>query len=106
VVLELKERTEMTVPSALRERDRMLRLRQRMKYPRGKYPKRGYLVYLAHYGKDRLLPGRKKDGARFFFEVPIVLETHWTPKRIEEWEGKFRVWSKFACRQKPKPKSK
>ncbi|HYN15438.1 MAG TPA: hypothetical protein VES66_06585 [Terriglobales bacterium] len=89
-VLELKERKLLTRRSAQREWERLIKARNCLR------PRRAYLVYVARYGRGRLLRGPKGRGARYFFEVPIVLQDIWTDDHISAWEAKFRFWSKFV----------
>ncbi len=90
VLLELKERKRLTYRSARREWERLIRAREILR------PKRGYLVSVARYANGTVLHGPKGSGARYFFEVPIILEESWMPERIAQWEQSFRKWSKFA----------
>jgi hypothetical protein len=89
VMIELKERKILSERSARREWDRLIAARKCLR------PKRGYLVYVARYGELKVLNGPKGAGARFFFEIPIVLEQFWTADRISSWERGFRHWSKL-----------
>jgi hypothetical protein len=90
VLVELKERKKLTVTSAKKERARLIKAKNAVR------PKRGYLIYVARRGNARILRGPKGPGAKFFFEIPIVLEDMWLPKRITEWEEAFHKWAKFA----------
>ncbi|MGH9858972.1 MAG: hypothetical protein ACRD5F_02990 [Candidatus Acidiferrales bacterium] len=90
VLVELKERRKLSVRSAKREWKRLIRAREHL------CPKRAYLVYVARYGDSKALDGPKGKGARYFFELPIVLEDSWTRERIQAWEPEFKKWSKFA----------
>jgi hypothetical protein len=60
------------------------------------HPKRGYLVYVARYGRERVISGPKGEGGRYFFEVPIVLEQRIPKAKMKEWTGEFRLWAKYA----------
>jgi len=90
VLIELKERRRLTVRSARKEWKRLIRAKEFLK------PKRAYLVYVARWGNGKVLTGPKGPGAKFFFEVPIVLEDVWPQKRVEDWEEEFRKWSKYV----------
>lgn len=90
VVVELKERRALNARSAQRERDRLLKSRERF------HAKRGYLLYVARYADGRVLRGPKGSAARFFFEVPIVLQSIKTKKSIKDWEDKFKSWAKYV----------
>lgn len=92
VLLELKERKQLSEKSARNEQRRLIKAQQHC-HPR---PKRGYLVYVSRYGDKRALSGPRREGARFFFEIPIVLEECWTRERVAEWEQEFKRRSKFT----------
>jgi hypothetical protein len=96
VLIELKERRELTVKSAKKERNRLIKAKKALKRKTVKL-KRGYLVYVALRGKGRILPGPKGPGAKFFFEIPIVLEEHLLPKQITAWEKDFRQLAKYIA---------
>jgi hypothetical protein len=91
LLIELKERKRLTERSARKEWARLIKAKKLL------HPKRGYLVYVARYGNGAVLRGPKGPGAKYFFEVPIILEDYWTPQRIEQWEKTFKVWSKFVA---------
>lgn len=91
MLLELKERKRLTERSARKEWNRLIKARKVLR------PKRGYLIYVARYGNGAVLRGPKGVGAKYFFEVPIVLEDYWTPQRITQWEQGFKKWSKFVA---------
>jgi hypothetical protein len=61
--------------------------------------KKGYLVYFARWGDKKILRGRKGKGAKFFFEVPIILETVMTKAEVTEWEKKFKKHAKFILQK-------
>jgi hypothetical protein len=92
VLIELKERRQLTLKSAQKERNRLIKARKAVK------PKRGYLIYVARWGSGRVLGGPKGLGARFFFEIPIVMDDMWPSERVSAWEEGFREWAKFAAR--------
>jgi hypothetical protein len=93
VVVELKESRLLTASAATKEKNKLLDARKVL------HPKRGYLVYVARYGNRRAVPGPKGKGARFFFEVPIVLEERMSKAEIGEWRETFRLWSKYVVQQ-------
>jgi len=90
VVIELKERRVLSELSARRELGRLLKSREKFK------AKKGYLLYVARYGDGRALRGPKGPAARFFFEVPIILQTVKTAESIKKWENDFRFWAKYV----------
>lgn len=89
VVIELKEVKRLKLKSALKERERFLETRQAFK------AKKGYLIYVARYGEDKVIRGPKGPAAKFFFEVPIVLQSARTVRSIKKWEKDFKFWSKY-----------
>ncbi len=95
VLLELKERRKLSGRSANKEWKRLIRAREHLR------PKRAYLVYVARYGESKALHGPKGKGARYFFELPVVLEDSWTRERIQAWEPEFKKWSKFVNNDHP-----
>lgn len=93
VVIELKEGKILKSKSAKKERKRLLKSRKAFS------AKRGYLLYTTRYGDEKALKGHKGKGARFFFEIPIVLETILTKERIVGWERDFRKWAKYSDKE-------
>ena len=92
-VIELKESRELTIGIARREREKLLEAKKILR------PKRGYLVYVARLGNEDAIGGPKGSGARFFFEIPIILERSMSREKIKEWREGFRQWSKFVLNQ-------
>lgn len=90
VVIELKEGKRLKVNTALRERDRLLRIRKAFR------AKKGYLVYVTRWGEGKVIRGPKGPGAKFFFEVPVVLESVRSVKSIKKWESDFKLWSRYV----------
>lgn len=91
VLLELKERRRLTERSAQKEGARLIEAKKLLR------PKRGYLLYVARYGKGAVLRGRKGPGTKYFFEVPITLQEFWTIEGITQWEESFKKRSKFVA---------
>ena len=56
-------------------------------------------MYFARWGDKKILRGRKGKGAKFFFEVPIILETVMTKAEVTEWEKKFKKHAKFILQK-------
>lgn len=92
VLIELKERRKLTTRSAKKERNRLLKAKKHL-HPR---PKRGYLVWVARWGNSKVLTGPKGPGAKFFFEVPIVLRETRTAEYVSKWEREFSMWAKYV----------
>ena len=90
VVIELKESRLLTKRSASSEHRKLLRARKILG------AKRGYLVYVARRGEEQALLGPKGKGARYFFEVPIVLAGTMDRDKLAEWVAAFRSWSKYT----------
>jgi len=91
VVIELKESKVMKMQTAERERKKLLHAKSVL------HPKRGYLVYVARYGSERVISGPKGEGGRYFFEVPIVLEQRLSNKaKMKVWTEEFRLWAKYV----------
>ena len=90
VLVELKERRELTARSAKKEWNRLIKAKKAVN------PKRAYLIYVARWGNGRVLRGPKGLGAKFFFEIPIILEDVWLPERVSAWEAAFHKWAKFV----------
>jgi hypothetical protein len=87
VVIELKESRILKESSAQKELDKLLQFKKTLP------AKRGYLVYVARSGPRRAISGRKGEGGRYFFEVPIILDPEeWG----EVWKREFRSWSKYV----------
>lgn len=94
ILIELKETKKLDGKTARNER-RKIRL-QRDRLPTAK---RGYLLYLARYGKHRVLLGKK--GRRYgfwFYEIPVTLERQGEmPKEeINSFNEEFRSRAKYA----------
>ena len=96
VLIELKERRKLSARSASKEWKRLIRARKHL------HPRRAYLVYVARYGQPKALAGPKGKGARYFFELPVILEETWTWERVLQWEPEFKRWSKFSNRNRTK----
>lgn len=90
VVVELKETKQLRMKTAEKERGRLLKCGRALR------AKKGYLLYVARRGDKKVLHGSKGLGARYFFEVPIVLAQDETEERIKEWEEEYRWWAKFV----------
>jgi hypothetical protein len=93
-VIELKESRHMNTEKATREREKLLKAKEKLR------PKKAYLVYVARHGEERAIVGPKGEGARYFFEVPIVLEPIIGKAKMKEWTETFRSWSKYVL-EKP-----
>ncbi len=94
VLFEIKERKELPARVARKERARLTKARKKLRRPR---PKRGYLLYAIRYGKRKALGGPKGGGARYFFEVPIVLQQEgWSREKIKQWERERKKFSKYV----------
>jgi hypothetical protein len=89
-IVELKESKKLTLASASAERKKLIKARKKLDH------KRGYLVYVARDGEDRVLHGPKGKAAYRFFEVPIVLFPKMTKPEIVAWRDEFRLWSKYV----------
>ncbi len=92
LLIELKEQLKLSLHSAFRERARLLKAYTRLD-PK---PKRGYLVYVARYGHQKALRGPKGAGARYFFEIPIVMSEWRTKEHVAAWEKIFQTWGKYV----------
>lgn len=96
VLIELKEKKKLSLGSANQEKSKILKLTKRIRKYQGKYLKRGYLVWVGRYNTS--FPREiKKEGARFLFEIPILLDERWTKEQISAWSGKFKPFSKYSC---------
>jgi len=93
-VIELKEGRSLPELRASAERDKLVAARKIK-------PKLGYLVYVARYGAKRALQGAKGDGARYFFEVPVVLSLSMDKSGLRDWTEEFRRWSKYVVNPEP-----
>jgi hypothetical protein len=89
-VIELKESKKLTLASASAERKKLTKARKKLDH------KRGYLVYVARDGENRVLHGPKGKAAYHFFEVPIVLSLNMKKPEIRAWRDEFRLWSKYV----------
>lgn len=94
VLIELKESIQLRERTAKKERERLLRVKKKTK------AKRGYLVYVARWGKERVLRGPKGKGAKYFFEVPITLEKVHPESWVDAWEEQFRREAKYILRKR------
>jgi hypothetical protein len=93
-VVELKESRIMKEESAKKERKKLLKAKNVL------HPKRGYLVYVARYGKRRALGGPKGKGGRYFFEIPIILEQSMSNNaKVKEWTEEFRLWARYVLKK-------
>lgn len=91
IAIELKEKKELKLHTAERERERLMNLRDI-------YPtlKRGYLLYVARRGKRKAIHGPKIRGKFYFFEIPVVLATIMNQADLLEWENKWKYWNKYS----------
>ena len=78
VIIELKERKRLKQRTASKEFQRLIKAREHFKSKHDYKLKRGYLLYVSRYGGEKVLSGTKGKGARFFFEIPIILERIYT----------------------------
>jgi hypothetical protein len=98
VLFELKERRRrLTVRVATKERERLIKAREILRQG-GLKARRGYLIHVAPFGDRRVLLGPKGRGARYFFEVPILLCEHWSDERVTKWTAAFAARAKFKVR--------
>jgi hypothetical protein len=88
-VIELKEGKVLRAGSAKKEWDKLIKAKKDLG------AKRGYLVYVARSGPRRAVSGPKGEGARYFFEVPVILQESMTNEEIEEWKLKFKPWARY-----------
>lgn len=95
VVIELKEGKKLNPTAAKADWERLIESKKAFR------AKRGYLFYVARYGTQKILSGPKKKGAKFFFEVPVVLEFIYPEARIKQWEQEYRFWAKYSEKSKP-----
>jgi hypothetical protein len=93
VLVELKESRRLTQRGAQKEWNRLVLAKKHMR------AKRGYLVYVARWGDKKILKGPKGRGAKFFFEVPVILQNVMTKLEVTEWEKEFRKHAKFTLRK-------
>ena len=94
VIIELKESSKLKPARAKHDWKRLLNSKKELN------AHRGYLFYVARYGPEKLFSGPKKRGKRFFFEVPIVLESMQPQQRIKKWEVEYKHWSKYTEHKK------
>jgi hypothetical protein len=91
VIIELKEKHVLNTLSATSEQERLIQNKSEFK------AKRGYLLYVARSGEGYALQGKKAvSAARYFFEVPIILEKVLTHDEYKKWVSDFKHWSKFS----------
>mgnify|MGYP001576698118 FL=1 len=90
VIIELKERKSLKNKTVQKELSRLLKSRELFN------AKRGYLLYVARYGDGTVLHGHKGSAARFFFEIPIVLQSVHSIDSIKKWEADFKFWAKYV----------
>jgi len=95
VLIELKEMRLFNDRSANKEREKILRLRRLIKDTQAKYPRQGYLIWVARKGKGKIFYGPKGEGARFLFTIPIILNME--NEKLEKWREIFRRFSKYDC---------
>jgi len=93
VVVELKESFKrIKETTAMKERGRLLACKEHHN------AKRGYLLYVCRFHRDyqqpKALPKRKDEGARYLFEIPIVLEDEIGPESAREWDKEFKSRAK------------
>jgi hypothetical protein len=93
VVIELKEKKKLDAATLEAEKSKMLRQHKALAIT-----KRGYFMYLARYGKHRLLKN-KKEYRYWFYEVPITLERNakMTSDEVAVWEKRFKGTNKFKA---------
>jgi hypothetical protein len=90
IVIELKEQRQLTAATAEKERDKLVRARKVLQ------AKRGYLIYVAMKGERKAYTGPKGEGARFFYEVAIILEHGWDKEKVDSWREERRKWNKYV----------
>ena len=93
VLIELKEGRRLTERSAHREWRRLILAKRHMQ------ARKGYLVYVARWGDKKTLRGPKGKGAKFFFEVPIILRSVMTKTEVTEWEKEFKSRAKYILQR-------
>ncbi|HKV04373.1 MAG TPA: hypothetical protein VJO53_04605 [Candidatus Acidoferrales bacterium] len=93
VLIELKERRKLSQNVARKEWKRLIEIKKKTK------AKRGYLAYVARWGKRKTLSGKKGKGAKYFFEVPVTLEAVHTRAEVVEWEEQFSRKAKFILQK-------
>ena len=84
IIVELKEVRELKQ----RARDKVVDRLEKAKT--AFHVKRGYLVWVARYGNERVRAGR------FFVELPITLEQFRLPDDIRSWELERDKWTKYS----------
>lgn len=91
VIVELKEKRRLDTVTLASEKSKMLRQHKALRTT-----KRGYFMYLARYGKHRLLRHKQEYGY-WFYEVPITLERNagMSPGEVESWEKTFRKVNRY-----------
>ncbi len=93
VLFEIKEWQKLPVRVARKERGRLIKAKTL-----GAPPKRAYLLYAIRYGRKKVLRGPKAEGARYFFEIPIVLQLNWPKEKIKRWERERKKWSRYGSK--------
>jgi hypothetical protein len=94
-LFELKERLHLPPRIAQKERKKLLTARRTLALS----PKRAYFLYAIPRAGKKVLEGPKGEGARYFFEVPIVLADVWPSEAIETWERRRKRWAKYRSEQ-------
>ena len=91
VIVELKEKRRLDAVTLESEKSKMLRQQEALRTT-----KRGYFMYLARYGKHRLLR-QKQEYGYWFYEVPITLERNacMTPGEVASWEKAFKKVNRY-----------
>jgi len=90
VIIELKEKRKLDAATLASEKSKMLHQHEALR------TKRGYFIYLARYGKHRLLR-RKLEYGYWFYEVPITLERNasMSPSEVASWEKTFKKLNRY-----------
>ena len=90
IAIELKETKKANTSSATKDYLRILNVRSKFKSL-----KRGFLVYLSRYGDTTDLK-KPKQGNRFIFPVPVILEEFFPEDEVKKWEQGFKKWAKYV----------
>jgi hypothetical protein len=98
IIIELKERKRFKQRTASKESQRLIKARKHFKSKYDYKLKRGYLLYVSRYGDGKVLSGPKGEGTRFFFEIPIILESFRNTDDIKKWEKEFKKWAKYVSK--------
>lgn len=95
IIIELKEWRKPKQEAADKELNRLIEVKKHFIENHEYKIKRGYLIYLSWHKIDKIIEGPKGEGAKYFFEIPIVDE-NFIKFELKKWKIGFKKWAKYT----------